>query len=60
MPIATTNPGSTAALPEAITAAVEERHVVRGATWTFYDRLTNALGERRLSRSPTTEGTSRS
>jgi Uma2 family endonuclease len=46
MPIATTNPESTATVPETITVAGEERHVMRGATWTFYDRLTDALGER--------------
>jgi hypothetical protein len=42
----TTNPRSTAALPETITVAGEERHVMRGATWRFYDCLTDALGER--------------
>jgi Uma2 family endonuclease len=46
MPTVTTNPMSTAAQPETITVAGEERHVMRGATWRFYDWLTDALGER--------------
>jgi Uma2 family endonuclease len=46
MSTATTDPRSTAALPETITVAGEERHVMRGATWRFYDWLTDALGER--------------
>ncbi len=46
MSTGTTDPRSTAALPETITVAGEERHVMRGATWRFYDWLTDALGER--------------
>ena len=46
MSTAPTDPRSTAALPETITTAGEERHVMRGAKWRFYDWLTDALGER--------------
>jgi Uma2 family endonuclease len=46
MSTVTTHPRSTAALPEASNVAGEERHVMRGATWRFYDSLTDALGER--------------
>jgi Uma2 family endonuclease len=50
MSTTTTNPESTVAVPTTITVAGEERHVMRGATWTFYDRFTDALGERALFR----------
>jgi hypothetical protein len=50
MSTTTTNPESTVAVPSTITVAGEERHVMRGATWTFYDRFTDALGERALFR----------
>jgi Uma2 family endonuclease len=46
MSTATTDPRSTVALPETSNVAGEERHVMRGATWRFYDWLTDALGER--------------
>ncbi len=46
MSTVTTNPRSTAVLPETISAAGEERHVMRGASWKFYDWLTDALGAR--------------
>ena len=46
MSTVTTNPRLTAALPETTTVAGEERHVIRGATWRFYDWLTDALGDR--------------
>jgi Uma2 family endonuclease len=40
------DPRSTATLPATVSIACEERHVMRGATWRFYDSLTDALGER--------------
>ena len=60
MSIVTSNPRSTAELPPTMTVAGEERHVIRGATWRFYDWLTERSVIGRTFESPTTEGTSRS
>ena len=46
MSTVTANYRSAAALPDTTTVAGEERHVIRGATWRFYNWLTDALGER--------------
>ena len=46
MSTATTHRESTAGQAETVTIAGEERHVMRDATWTFYDWLSDALGER--------------
>jgi Uma2 family endonuclease len=40
------SPTKTVARPRATAVPSEERHVMHGATWTFYDWLTDALGER--------------
>src|SRR5271168_2509 len=48
MSTATTQPGSTAGLPESLTTAItaEQRIAIRGASWDLYDQISEAIGEK--------------